>query len=40
MKTFSYYQPTEIRFGAGRVVEVGEAVKRYGQRCLLVTDSR
>jgi alcohol dehydrogenase class IV len=40
MKSFQYFQPTEIRFGAGRVAEVGEAVRRFGNRCLLVTDSQ
>jgi len=37
MKDFNYYQPTEIRFGAGRVNEVGEVVAKFGKRCLLVT---
>ena len=37
MNNFKYFQPTEIRFGAGRVAEVGEAVARHGRRCLLVT---
>jgi alcohol dehydrogenase class IV len=37
MKDFDYYQPTEIRFGPGRIREVGEAVARWGRRCLLVT---
>lgn len=37
MKDFNYYQPTDIRFGCGRVNEVGESVARYGKRCLLVT---
>ncbi len=37
MKSFVYFQPTEIRFGAGRLHELGEVVSRYGQRCLLVT---
>lgn len=37
MKSFNYHQPTEIRFGRGRVNEVGEAVARFGKRCLLVT---
>lgn len=37
MKDFNYYQPTEIRFGCGRVKEVGEVVAKYGKRCLLVT---
>jgi alcohol dehydrogenase class IV len=37
MKSFGYYQPTEIRFGRGRLEEVGEVVSRFGKRCLLVT---
>ena len=37
MKKFKYYQPTEIRFGWGRVDEVGEAVAQHGKRCLIVT---
>jgi len=37
MNPFRYFQPTEIRFGAGRVAEVGEAVARWGRRCLIVT---
>jgi|Deesub1362B_J571_1020462.scaffolds.fasta_scaffold00042_44 alcohol dehydrogenase class IV len=37
MKEFNYYQPTEIRFGQGRLEELGEAVGRYGINCLLVT---
>lgn len=37
MKTFNYYQPTEIRYGVGRLSEAGEAVAQYGKRCLLVT---
>lgn len=37
MKPFSYFQPTEIHFGCGRVKEVGELVARFGKRCLLVT---
>ena len=37
MKAFDYFQPTEIRFGPGRAREVGEAVSRFGRRCLLVT---
>jgi len=34
---FNYYQPTEIRFGQGRIREVGEVVARWGRRCLLVS---
>ena len=37
MRSFVYFQPTEIRFGAGRLDELGEVVARYGRRCLLVT---
>jgi alcohol dehydrogenase len=37
MKSFNVYQPTEIRFGLGRLNEIGSVVKIYGQRCLLVT---
>jgi len=39
MSAFSYYQPTELRFGVGRVNEVGREVARFGTRCLLVTAS-
>ncbi len=37
MYDFNYYQPTEIRFGRGKVNEVGDAVKRFGTKCLIVT---
>ncbi len=37
MKDFNYYQPTEIRFGVGRVNETGEIAKQYGKNVLLVT---
>ena len=37
MRSFVYFQPTEIRFGPGRLDELGEVVARYGRRCLLVT---
>jgi len=37
MKTFAYFQPTDIRFGRGMINEVGKIVSSYGQRCLLVT---
>lgn len=37
MKPFQYHQPTEIRFGRGRLIQVGPAVARLGRRCLLVT---
>jgi alcohol dehydrogenase class IV len=37
MKTFTYFQPTEIRFGRGMINEVGKIVSSYGRRCVLVT---
>jgi alcohol dehydrogenase class IV len=37
MKSFTYFQPTEVRFGCGRIDEVGEVVARLGQRCLVVS---
>jgi alcohol dehydrogenase class IV len=37
MKPFNYHQPTELRFGPGRVREVGQEAARFGRRCLLVT---
>jgi len=39
VKPINYFQPTEIRFGRGRLSEVGEVAARYGERCLLVTVS-
>ena len=37
MRDFNYYQPTEIRFGRGRVGEIGAVIARFGKRCLIVT---
>ncbi|HOW84598.1 MAG TPA: iron-containing alcohol dehydrogenase [Candidatus Aminicenantes bacterium] len=37
MKEFLYFQPTEIRFGRGRLSEVGQAASRFGSRAVLVT---
>ncbi len=37
MKPFNYFQPTEIRFGRGRLRQLGKAAVRYGTRALLVT---
>jgi alcohol dehydrogenase class IV len=37
MKSFTYFQPTEIRFGRGRLEEAGEVVARFGKRCLIVS---
>jgi len=34
---FNYFQSTDIRFGCGRVNEVGQIVAQFGKRCLLVT---
>ena len=37
MKSFKYFQPTEIIFGIGKVNELGEVASRFGKKCLLVT---
>ena len=37
MRNFNFGQPTEIRFGWGRVDEVGEVISQFGKRCLIVT---
>ncbi len=37
MKSFNYFQPTEIRFGRGRLDEAGEVTARFGKRCLIVS---
>jgi len=37
VKTFNYFQPTDIRFGCGRIKEVGSVVAQLGKRCLLVS---
>ncbi len=37
MKSFDYYQPTDIKFGWERVNEVGKIVAKYGEKCMLVT---
>jgi alcohol dehydrogenase class IV len=39
MKSFVYSQPTEIRYGRGRVAEIGQAVARHGKRCLIVSEA-
>lgn len=37
MKSFTYFQPTEIRFGSGSTNDIATIVKRYGTRCLVVS---
>ena len=37
MKNFNFYLPTNIRYGWGRVNEIGKSVSRLGKKCLLVT---
>ena len=37
MKNFNYFQPTETIYGSGRVNELGDIAKRFGEKCLLVT---
>lgn len=39
MKAFDYHIPTKVLFGPGRVSEVGETVKQYGNACLVVTEA-
>ncbi len=37
MKPFNCFQPTEIRFGRGRLRQLGKAAAKFGQRAVLVT---
>lgn len=37
MKSFNFHQTTEIRFGLGRIQEIGQVASKYGNRVLLVT---
>lgn len=37
MKSFNYHQTTEIRFGKGRIQEIGQVTARYGSKAMLVT---
>ena len=37
MKSFNYHQTTEIRFGMGRIRELGQVTARFGAKALLVT---
>ena len=37
MESFCFYQPTRIHFGAGCLNGVGRIVRKYGQKCMLVT---
>ena len=37
MKNFSYFAPTEIIFGLGRLAEIGTLAARYGKKALVVT---
>jgi alcohol dehydrogenase class IV len=37
MKAFSYFAPTEIIFGCGKIDELGSLARRYGKKALLVT---
>jgi alcohol dehydrogenase class IV len=38
MKSFNYYQPTRLLFGAGRRAEIGVAVKEIADKVLFVVD--
>jgi len=37
MNNFNYFQPTDIRFGCGKLSELGDTVSNIGKRCILVT---
>jgi len=37
MRPFTYFQPTEIIYGPGRVEEAGDVIARFGKRCLIVS---
>jgi len=37
MNNFNYFQPTDIRFGRGRLSELGDTVLEIGKKCILVT---
>jgi alcohol dehydrogenase class IV len=37
MNNFNYFQPTDIRFGCGRLSELGDTVLEIGKKCILVT---
>ncbi|GAH65565.1 unnamed protein product, partial [marine sediment metagenome] len=37
IQNFDYFQPTKIKFGAGRIAEIGDFVSEYGKKCVLVT---
>ena len=37
MKAFTYYSPTEIIFGCGKLDETAKLAKRFGNKALLVT---
>jgi len=40
MNSFDYYQPTEIKFGWGRISEIAETAMPLGKHALLVTGPR
>lgn len=39
MEGFTFYQPTRMVFGCGRLEDIGRMTKTYGNKCLLVTTS-
>lgn len=39
MKNFTYYSPTEILFGCGRIQEIAAVAARFGTRAMIVTES-
>jgi len=39
MHSFNFFTPTQIRFGVGRIKEVGDVISGYGKKCLMVTSA-
>lgn len=37
MINFDFYMPTSLKFGPGKVLKIGEIVKSYGKKALIVT---
>lgn len=39
MKSFNHYQPTKIVFGCGKIADIAEIAKEYGNKAMIVTGS-
>ena len=40
MENFTFYNPTKIHFGSGKLDILGQIVKKYGNTCMLVTTTK